>query len=45
MKDDIEFLGKAPKHKDSRITFFHPPLPKPTKKFEPDEKMQNELYR
>lgn len=37
-EEEIEFLGKAPKRKDTRITFFHPPLPKPNKKFHPDEK-------
>jgi len=43
--EDVEFLGKAPKRKETRITFYHPPLPKPNKKFDPDEKMSNELLR
>jgi hypothetical protein len=41
----VEFLGKAPKRKDTRITFYHPPLPKPNKKFAPDDKLENELLR
>ena len=44
-EEEIEFLGKAPKRKDTRITFFHPPLPKPNKKFHPDEKQDSELLR
>jgi hypothetical protein len=44
-KDEIEFLGKAPKNKDTRITFYDPPLPKPTKKFDDEEKSANELLR
>ena len=41
----MEFLGKAPKKKDTRITFRHPPLPKPNKKFGAEEKNENELLR
>ena len=41
----MEFLGKAPKKKDNRITFRHPPLAKPNKKFGSEEKSDNELLR
>lgn len=44
-EEQVEFVGKAPKVKDSRVTFFHPPLPKPSKKFHPEEKNENELLR
>ena len=44
-EEEVEFLGKAPKKKETRITFFHPPLPKPGKKFDPEEKKENELRR
>jgi hypothetical protein len=44
-EEEVEFLGKAPKKKETRITFYHPPLPKPTKKFDPEEKKFNELLR
>ena len=44
-EEDIEFLGKAPKKKDLRVSFMHPPLPKPGKKFHPEEKKENELLR
>ena len=44
-EEEVEFLGKAPKKKETRITFFHPPLPKPGKKFDPEEKKENELLR
>ena len=44
-EEDIDFLGKAPKKKDMRVSFFHPPLPKPGKKFDPEEKKENELLR
>ena len=44
-EEEVEFLGKAPKRKDTRITFYHPPLPKPTKKFDVEEKKENELLR
>ena len=44
-EEDIEFLGKAPKKKDMRVSFFHPPLPKPGIKFDPEEKKENELLR
>jgi hypothetical protein len=44
-EEEIEFLGKAPKQKDGRITFFHPPLPKPGKKFDPEEKKDSEYLR
>ena len=41
----MEFVGKAPKPKDSRVTFFHPQVPKPAKKFHPEEKNENEMLR
>jgi hypothetical protein len=44
-EEEVEFLGKAPKKKETRITFFHPPLPMPGKKFEKEEKRENELLR
>lgn len=44
-EEQVEFLGKAPKRKDTRVTFFHPPLAKPSKKFHPDEKNENEMLR
>ena len=44
-EEEVEFLGKAPKKKETRITFFYPPLPKPGKKFDPEEKKENELLR
>ena len=44
-EEQIEFVGKAPKLKDTRVTFFHPPVPKPAKKFHPEEKNENELLR
>jgi hypothetical protein len=44
-EEEVEFLGKAPKKKETRITFFHPPMPKPGKKFDPEEKKENELLR
>mgnify|MGYP006875001099 CR=1 FL=1 len=45
MDEDVEFLGKAPKKKDTRITFYHAPLPLPNKKFDEEEKNENELLR
>jgi hypothetical protein len=44
-EEQVEFLGKPPKAKDTRVTFFHPPLAKPSKKFHPDEKNENEMLR
>lgn len=43
--EKVEFLGKAPVRKDTRVTFYHPPLPLPTKKFHPDDKKENEILR
>jgi hypothetical protein len=43
--EEVDFLGKAPKKKDTRITFRDAPLSKPTKKFGQDEKKENELLR
>ena len=54
IEEDVEFLGKPPKRKETRITYFRksfvynnldPPLPKPGKKFEKEEKIENELVR
>lgn len=42
-EEQVEFLGKAPKRKDTRVTFYHPPLPLPTKKFASEDKKENEL--
>lgn len=42
-EEQVEFLGKAPKRKDTRVTFYHPPLPLPTKKFHQDDKNENEM--
>jgi hypothetical protein len=42
---EIEFLGKAPKKKDNRITYLHPPLSKPGKKFDKEDKKENEMVR
>ena len=44
-EEQVEFLGKAPKRKETRVTFYHPPLPKPTKKFHAEDKKENELLR
>ena len=44
-QEQVEFLGKAPKRKETRVSYFHPPLPKPTKKFDPEDKKENELLR
>ena len=44
-QEQVEFLGKAPKRKETRVSYFHPPLPKPTKKFDPIDKKENELLR
>ena len=44
-EEDVEFLGKAPKVKETRITFRHAPLPKPSIKFGMEEKDENELLR
>ena len=44
-EEQVEFLGKAPKRKDTRVTFFHPPLAKPSKKFRADEKNDGEMLR
>ena len=26
-QEQVEFLGKAPKRKETRVSYFHPPLP------------------
>ena len=44
-EEQVEFLGKAPKRKETRVCFYHPPLEKPTKKFHPEDKKENELLR
>ena len=44
-EEQVEFLGKAPKRKDTRVCFYHPPLPKPTKKFFSEDKKEQELLR